>query len=88
MGKYYGEGGVYGGLGGYMTKWVAVWVFALGGVGGLLFGIVAILANSSEDAAVMIVQGVVGLVVALVIKSIPTREPPRPAPKEEEPPTE
>ena len=43
MGKYYGEGGVYGGLGGYMTKWVAVWVFVIGGAAQVLFAIVAAL---------------------------------------------
>jgi hypothetical protein len=86
MGKYYGEGGVYGGLGGYMTKWVAVWVFAIGGAAQVLFAIVAALMQNG-DAAQLFVQGVVGLVFARIIKSIPTREPPRPEPEEEEPPT-
>ncbi len=86
MGKYYGEGGVYGGLGGYMTKWVAVWIFAVGGGALVLFAIVGFLTNFAE-APVLLGQGLVGLFLALIVKSIPTREPPRPEPEEEEPPT-
>ena len=55
------------------------------GAAQILFAIVAALMQNG-DAAQLFVQGVVGLVFARIIKSIPTREPPRPKP--EEPPTE
>ena len=87
MGKYYGEGGVYGGLGGYMTKWVAIWIFAVGGGGLILLSIFGFLTDFRE-APVLLVQGAFGLVLARIIKSIPTREPPRPETEEEAPPTE